>query len=139
MVQETGKVSKRRETALTVAVLAAVILVLALAIVVQRGNQLDVAVEFLSRWFFAVFCTAYALAQARVYFLRKSQQVRVAMDMPVSPFGFFTVLWFALAVASVVYGVRGGDGWLEVAAWITIVLVICVQQLVLGRLQRRSS
>ncbi len=132
-------VSKGRQLSLTIAVLAAVVIGLVLAIVWRTGGALDGAVEFLGRWFFAVFCLVYALAQLRVYVRRRKREARLATGVPLSAFGYFTALWFALALAAIVYGIRGGDGWRETAAWVTIVVVICVQQFVLGRLVRRAD
>lgn len=132
-------VDKRRQLSLTIVVIAAVILGLVLAIVWRMSGTLEGAVEFLSRWFFAVFCTLYALAQLRVCLVRRRHEARVATGVPLSTFGFFTALWFVLALAAIVYGVQGGDGWLETAAWVTIVVVICVQQFVLGRLIKRTQ
>jgi hypothetical protein len=39
-----------------------------------------------------------------------------------------------LALAAIVYGVLGLEGWWEIAGWATLVLVICVQLIVLGKL-----
>jgi hypothetical protein len=132
-------VSKGRQLSLKIAVIAAVIVGLVLAIVWRTGGALDVAIEFLGRWFFTIFCTVYAIAQLRVYVLRRKREARLATGVPLSAFGFFTALWFALALAAFVYGIRGGDGWRETAAWVTIVAVICIQQFVLGRLVRRAE
>jgi hypothetical protein len=134
-----GSASKGRQLYLTIAVIAAVIIGLVAAIVWRTGGALDGAVEFLGRWFFAVFCTVYALAQMRVYVLRRKHGARLATGVPLSAFGYFMALWFALALAATVYAIMGGDGWRETAAWVTIVIVICVQQFVLGRLVRRSD
>ena len=133
------EVSKSRQLSLTIAVIAAVVIGLVLAIVWRTGGAIDVAVEFLGRWFFAIFCTVYAVAQLRVYVLRRKHEARLATGVPLSAFGFFTVLWFALALAAVLYGIHGGDGWRETAAWVTIVAVICIQQFVLGRLVHRAD
>lgn len=134
-----GNVSKARQLSLTILVIAAVILALVLAIVWRRGGAAEGMTDLLSRWFFAVFCTVYALAQLRVYVLRKRRAARVAADVPLSVFGFFMGLWFALAMAAIVYGIQGGDGWWETFGWVTIVAVICVQLLVLGGLTRRTN
>lgn len=132
-------VSKGRQLSLTVAVIAAVIVGLVLAVIWRTGGALDPAVDFLGRWFFAVFCTVYALTQLRVYVLRRKREARVAAGVPTSVFGYFTALWFVLAAAAVVYGIRGGDGWWETAAWVTIVALICIQLFVLGRLVHRAD
>ncbi|MGD8698295.1 MAG: hypothetical protein PVJ43_03330 [Gemmatimonadales bacterium] len=132
-------VTKGRQLSVTIAVIAAVIAGLVMAVVWRTGGALDTAVDFLGRWFFAVFCTVYALTQLRVYILRRKQEARVAAGVPPSAFGYFTVLWFVLAAAAVVYGIRGGGGWWETAAWVTIVAVICIQLFVLGRLIHRAN
>jgi hypothetical protein len=132
-------VSRARQLSLTIGVIAAVILALVLAIVWRRGGALEGMTDFLSRWFFAAFCTVYALAQLRVFVLRKKREARLAAEVPLSVFGFFMVLWFVLALAATFYGVRGGDGWWETFGWVTIVAVICVQLLVLGGLARRTD
>ncbi len=131
--------SRRRQISLTILVIAAVIVGLVLAIVWRTSGALDGAVEFLSRWFFAVFCTLYALAQLRVCVVRCRREARLASGIPLSAFAFFTALWFVLAAAAIVYGLQGGDGWMETAAWVTIVGVICVQLVVLGRFAQRAS
>lgn len=133
------KVSKTRQLSLTIIVIAAVILALVLAIVWRRGGAPEEMTDLMGRWFFAVFCTVYALAQLRVYVLRRRRAARVAADVPLSAFGFFTGLWFVLALAAIVYGIRGGGGWWETFGWVTIVAVICVQLLVLGGLARRTD
>lgn len=132
-------VDKRKQTSLTVIVLVATIGALALALLIPASGALDAAVGFLSRWFFAIFCTLYAFTQARVYVIRRRHQARMASYVSTSVFGFFAALWFALAVAAVVFGVLHLEGWWEVAAWATIVVVICVQLFVLGQLVRAGA
>lgn len=129
----------KRQVLLTLLIITAVIAGLALAIIVPAGVGLDAAVDFLSRWFFAFFCTLFALVQARVYQIRRRHAARLAREIPAGAFGLFTLLWLVLAVAAVVYGILDLEGWWEVAAWATVVVVICVQLLVLGGLQRRSE
>lgn len=131
--------SKARQLSLTIIVIAAVIIGLVLALLWRRGGGLDGSIEFARRWFFAAFCMAYALTQLRVFVLRKKREARLAAGVPVSAFGFFMIVWFVLAVASIAYGLRGGDGWWETGAWVTIVAVICVQLLVLGGLAQRTG
>lgn len=98
---------------------------------------LDAVSGFVSRWFFTVFCTVFAVAQARVYVARRRREARLARHVPASLFALFTALWAVLAVAGLVYGiVEPGRSW-EVAGWITITVVICVQLFVLGGLERR--
>jgi len=130
--------SKARQLSLTIIVIAAVIIGLVLALLWRRGGTLDGSLELVRRWFFAVFCMAYALAQLRVFVLRKKREARLAAGVPLSAFGFFMVVWFVLAVVAIVYGLRGGEGWWETGAWVTIVAVICVQLLVLGGLAQRN-
>jgi hypothetical protein len=110
-----------------------------LALLIPAAGALETVMNVLRRWFFAAFCTLYALVQARVYVVRRRREARVARDVPISAFGFFTAVWFALAVAAVVYGILEPAGWWETAAWVTIVLVICIEMIVLGRLYRRSE
>lgn len=136
---ETREESKRRQTGLIVLVLLAVVMGLVLALLIPAGGALETVMNVLRRWFFAVFCTLYALAHARVYVVRRHRGARVARDVPVSAFGFFTAVWFALAAAAVVYGILEPAGWWETAAWVTIVLVICIEMIVLGTLYRRSE
>jgi hypothetical protein len=119
-------------------VVLAIIAALAVAITVQGTTALDSAITYLARWFFAIFCTLFALAQARVYYVRRRRQARLATDVPLSAFGFFTFLWFLLSAAAIIYGINGAGGWWETAAWVTVVLVICVQLAVLGGLEQRT-
>lgn len=131
--------STRRQKTLPFIVVLVAIAVLVLGIVLPTSGALEPMEGFVRRWFFAVFCTLYALAQARVYRMRRRQKARVASDMPVFSFGFFTVLWSILAVAAVVYGIVGPRGWWEAAAWVTVGLVVCIQLIILGSLERRTE
>lgn len=98
---------------------------------------LDAVSGFVSRWFFTAFCTVFAVAQARVYVARRRREARLARHVPASPFALFTALWAVLAVVGLIYGiVEPGRSW-EVAGWITITVVICVQLFVLGGLEQR--
>jgi hypothetical protein len=126
--------STRRTTYITIAVIAAVFTVLAATFLVHADRALEATTGFLSHWFFAIFCVLFALTQARVYLTRRRQQARLANHVPTSAFGFFTALWCVLALAAIVYGVLGLEGWWEIAGWATLVLVICVQLIVLGKL-----
>ncbi len=131
--------NRRRQISLTIIVIGAVIVGLVLAMVWRTSGALDGAVEFLSRWFFAVFCTLYALAQLRVCVVRCRGGARLESSIPLSAFAFFTALWFVLAIAAIVYGLQGGDSWMETAGWVTIVGVICIQLIVLGRFAQRAN
>ena len=124
----------RQQKSLPYIVVFVVIAIVVLGFLVPTSGALGPMEAFLRRWFFAIFCTLYALAQARVYRMRRRQQARVAVHMRVFTFAFFMALWFVLAVAAVVYGIVGPRGWWETAAWVTVGLVICVQLIVLGRL-----
>jgi small-conductance mechanosensitive channel len=132
-------VDKRKQTSITVIVLVATIGAFALALLIPASGALDAAVGFLSRWFFAIFCTLYAFTQARVYVIRRRHQARMASYLSTSVFGFFAALWFTLAIAAVAFGFLRLEGWWEVAAWATIVVVICVQLFVLGRLVQTGA
>jgi hypothetical protein len=124
----------RQQKSLPYIVVFVVIAVVALGFLLPTSGALEPMEVFLRRWFFAIFCTLYALAQARVYRMRRRQQARVAGHVSVFTFGFFTALWLVLAVAAIVYGIVGPGGWWETAAWVTVGLVICIQLIVLGRL-----
>jgi hypothetical protein len=130
---------RRSATGLTVFVLLAVVAGLVLAILIPASGNLDFVMGFLRRWFFAIFCTLYALTQARVYMLRRHDLAQVGPAMPVSAFGIFTAVWIALAVAAIVYGILEPTGWWEAAGWVVVILVICLELLVLGKLYRRSE
>ncbi len=113
-----------------------------LAFLTQPGGWTDAMLEVAGSWFFAVFCTLYAIVQGRVYFMFRRRMASedsetVATDVPVSAHGYFTIVWAALALAAIAYGIAGIGGWRETAAWVTILLVICIQLLVLGKLDRR--
>jgi len=130
---------RRSATGLTVFVLLAVVAGLVLAILVPASGGLESAMGFLRRWFFAIFCTLYALTQARVYMLRRHDAAQLGRGMPVSAFGIFTAIWIALAIAAIAYGILEPSGWWETAAWVVVVVVICVELVVLGKLYRRSE
>jgi len=127
-------VSRQQQKSLPYIVVLVVIAIVVLGLLLPTSGALEPVEVFLRRWFFAIFCTLYALAQARVYRMRRRQQARVAVHMRVFTFGFFMALWFVLAAAAVVFGIVGPGGWWETAAWVTVGLVICVQLIVLGRL-----
>ncbi len=140
---ESGKrgpgVSEARKRSLVAAVLALVILGMIVGVIIATSETMEPLVRMINRWFFALFCTLFAVAQLRVYQVRRRQQARLAAHVPVSAFGFFAMVWVVLAIASLLYGAVGpGRSW-ETAGWITIVLVIVVQQLVLGKLTRGSE
>ncbi len=91
---------------------------------------------FVTRWFFAVFCVVFAIAQARVYLIRRREEARVARHVPAGPFGLFTVVWMVLAGAGIVYGIVEPGHYWEIAGWITITLVVCSQLFVLGGIEQ---
>ena len=98
---------------------------------------LDAVSGSVRRWFFTVFCTVFAVAQARVYVARRRHTARLARHVPATPFALFTALWVVFAVAGLIYGILDPGHYWEVAGWITITLVICVQLFVLGGLEQR--
>jgi hypothetical protein len=140
---ETGKqepnVSEVRKRSLVVIVLALVIAGLVLGIIISTSDAMEPAVRLINRWFFAVFCVLFAIAQLRVYQVRRRQRARLATHVPLAVFGTFAAVWLLLALGSLIYGAVGLGGSWETAGWITIVLVICIQQLVLGRLTRGAE
>lgn len=132
---------KRRQRVLGLLVFGAVISGMAAAVLVFNlgaGNVLDVVSGFVRRWFFGVFCTVFAIAQGRVYFMRSREEARVARHVPASPFAIFAVVWGVLAVAGVVYGILEPGGYWEVAGWITVTLAICVQLFLLGGIEQHA-
>jgi len=98
------------------------------------SGTLDTVVVFLGRWFFAIFCTLFAIVQLRVYVTRRHEEAHIAPYLPVSVFGVFAFIWVALAIAAVAYGYFAPGGWWEKAGWVVIVSVICVELFLLGRL-----
>ena len=135
----TSDKSTRNPTGLTVFVLLAVVGGLVLAIAIPASGSLDTVVDFMGRWFFAIFCTLFAIVQLRVYVTRRHEEVHIAPYLPVSVFGVFAFIWVALAVAAIAYGFLAPDGWWEKAAWVVMVSVICVELFVLGKLVRARS
>ncbi len=59
------------------------------------------------------------------------------MGVPLAAHAVFTVIWAVLAVAAIVYGILDVGGLYEAVGWVTIVLMICIQLIVLGRLDQR--
>ncbi len=135
----TQEKSTRSPTGLTVVVLLAVVIGLVLAIAIPASGRLDAVVEFIGRWFFAIFCTLFAVVQLRVYVARRHEEVHVAPYLPVSVFGVFAFVWVVLAVAAIAYGVLSPGGWWEKAGWVVIVSVVCIELFVLGRLVHARS
>lgn len=135
----TSDKSTRNPTGLTVFVLLAVVAGLVLAIAIPASGTLDAVVDFMSRWFFAIFCTLFAVVQLRVYVTRRHEEVHIAPYLPVSVFGVFAFIWVALALAAIAYGFFAPGGWWEKAAWVVVVSVICVELFVLGKLIRARS
>ena len=130
----TSEKSTRNPTGLTALVLSAVVVGLVLAMAIPASGSLDPVVEFLGRWFFAIFCTLFAIVQLRVYVTRRHEEAHIAPYLPVSVFGVFAFIWVALALAAIVYGYFAPGGWWEKAGWVIIVSVICVELFLLGRL-----
>lgn len=135
----TSDKSTRNPTGLTVFVLLAVVAGLVLAIAIPASGTLDAVVDFMGRWFFAIFCTLFAVVQLRVYAMRRHEEVHIAPNLPVSVFGVFAFIWVALALAAIAYGFFAPGGWWEKAAWVVVVSVICVELLVLGKLVRARA
>ena len=136
---ETSEKTTRKPTGLTVLVLLAVVAGLVLAMAIPASGMLDELVQFVGRWFFAVFCTLFAIVQLRVYVARRHQKVHLAAYLPVSVFGVFAFIWVALALAAIAYGYFDPGGWWEKAGWVLIVSVVCVELLVLGKLVRSRA
>jgi fatty acid desaturase len=130
----TSEKSTRNPTGLTAFVLLAVVAGLVLAIAIPASGSLDSIVNFMGRWFFAIFCTLFAVVQLRVYATRRHEEAHIAPYLPVSVFGVFSFIWVALAVAAIAYGYFAPSGWWEKAGWVVIVSVICVELFVLGKL-----
>lgn len=97
----------------------------------------DAVSGFVTRWFFAVFCVVFAIAQARVYLIRRREEARVARYVPASPFAIFTAVWSILAAAGVIYGIVEPGHYWEIAGWVVITLVVCAQLFVLGGIEQR--
>lgn len=135
----TSDKSARNPTGLTVFVLLAVVAGLVLAIAIPASGNVDTLVEFMGRWFFAIFCTLFAIVQLRVYATRRHEEVHIAPHLPVSVFGVFAFIWVALAITAIAYGYFAPGGWWEKAAWVVIVSVICVELFVLGKLVRARA
>ncbi|UCF21461.1 MAG: hypothetical protein JSU87_08780 [Gemmatimonadota bacterium] len=132
-------VSEARKRSLIAIVLALVVVGLILGVIISTSDTMEPVVKLVNRWFFALFCSLFAIAQLRVYQVRRRQQARLATHVPVAAFGIFAAIWVLLAIVSFLYGAVGlGRSW-ETAGWITIVLIICIQQLVLGKLTRSSE
>ena len=134
--QSTEMTSGRRRS-LTALVMALVVIGLTIAIILPTRGGLEPAADFLRRWFFAVFCGLYALVQVRVYAIRRRRQAKLARHVPLWPFSLFTVLWFVLAIAAIVYGFADvGERWAP-TGWIAIGLLISVQLFVIGSIEQR--
>ena len=117
---------------------AVVVAGLVVAILIPVSGATETVTEIVARWFFAVFCTLYAVVQGRLYFkFRRQEQAEAYVGVPIGAYAAFTVIWAALAVAAIAYGIFDVDGLYETAGWVTIVLMICIQLSVLGRLDQR--
>jgi hypothetical protein len=127
-----------RKKPLTFILPAVVVVGLVLAILIPVSGATQTVTEIVARWFFAVFCTLYAVVQGRLYFkFRRKEKAEAYVGVPLAAHAVFTVIWAVLAVAAIVYGILGVRGLYETAGWVTIVLLICIQLIVLGRLDQR--
>jgi hypothetical protein len=127
-----------RKKSLTFILPAAVVVGLVLAILVPVSGATETVTEIVARWFFAVFCTLYAAVQARLYMkFRRQERAEAYVGVPIGAYAVFTVIWAVLAVAAIIYGILDVGGLYETAGWVTIVLMICVQLIVLGKLDQR--
>ena len=117
---------------------AVVVAGLVLAILIPVSGATQTVTEIVARWFFAVFCTLYAVVQGRLYLrFRRQELAEEYVGVPVGAYAVFTAIWSVLAVAAIVYGILDVGGLYETAGWVTIVLMICIQMIVLGRLDQR--
>jgi hypothetical protein len=117
---------------------AVVVAGLVLAILIPVSGATETVTAIVARWFFAVFCTLYAAVQGRLYLkFRRAEQAEAYVGVPIGAYAAFTVIWAVLAVAAIIYGVLDIGGLYETAGWVTIVLMICIQLIVLGRLDQR--
>ncbi len=117
---------------------AVVVAGLVLAILVPVSGATETVTRVVARWFFAVFCTLYAVVQGRLYFKFRRQELAEAyVGVPTGAYAAFTVVWAVLAVAAIIYGILDIGGLYETAGWVTVVLMICIQLIVLGHLDKR--
>jgi hypothetical protein len=117
---------------------AIVVVGLVVAILVPVSGATETVTNVVARWFFAVFCTLYAVVQGRLYLkFRRQEKAEAYVGVPIGAYAAFTVVWAVLAVAAILYGVLDVGSMYETVGWVTIVLMICIQLIVLGRLDRR--
>ncbi|NIN73386.1 MAG: hypothetical protein GTO46_15970 [Gemmatimonadetes bacterium] len=117
---------------------AVVVVGLVVAILIPVSGLTQTVTQLVARWFFAVFCTLYAVVQGRLYLkFRRAERAEAYVGVPIGAYAAFTVVWAVLAVAAILYGVFDVGGMYEAAGWVTIVLMICMQLIVLGRLDQR--
>ncbi len=127
-----------RKKPLTFILPAVVVVGLVLAILIPVSGATETVTDIVARWFFAVFCTLYAAVQGRLYFkFRRAEKAERYVGVPIGAYAAFTVIWAVLAVAAIIYGVLNVGGLYETGGWVTIVLMICIQLIVLGRLDQR--
>ncbi|UCC85240.1 MAG: hypothetical protein JSW46_10135 [Gemmatimonadota bacterium] len=127
-----------RKKPLTFILPAVVVAGLVLAILIPVSGVTETVTDLVARWFFAVFCTLYVGVQGRLYIkFRQAEKAEAYVGVPIGAYAAFTVIWAVLAVAAIVYGVLDVRGTYETAGWVTIVLMICIQLIVLGRLDQR--
>jgi len=127
-----------RKKPLTFILPAVVVVGLVLAILIPVSGAMQTVTNVVARWFFAVFCTLYAVVQGRLYLkFRRQEKAEAYVGVPLGAYAAFTVIWAALAVAAIVYGILDAGGTYETAGWVTIALMICIQLIVLGKLDQR--
>ncbi|MGD2153757.1 MAG: hypothetical protein PVG79_10865 [Gemmatimonadales bacterium] len=127
-----------RKKPLTFILPAVVVVGLVLAILIPVSGAMETVTDIVARWFFAVFCTLYAVVQGRLYFkFRRQEKAEAYVGVPLGAYAVFTLIWVALAVAAIVYGILDAGGTYETAGWVTIGLMICIQLIVLGKLDQR--
>ncbi|MGD2218115.1 MAG: hypothetical protein PVJ64_15265 [Gemmatimonadales bacterium] len=130
--------SEGTRKSLTFILPAVVVIGLVVAILLPVTGTIHTVTDVVARWFFAVFCTLYAGVQGRLYLkFRRAEKAEAYVGVPIGAYAVFTVIWTVLAVAATVYGIFNVGGTYETAGWVTIVLMICVQLIVLGRLDKR--
>ncbi len=127
-----------RSKPLTFILPAVVVVGLVVAILIPVSGATETVTGIVARWFFAVFCTLYAAVQGRLYLkFRQAEKAEAYVGVPIGAYAAFTVVWALLAVAAILYGILNMGGLYETAGWVTIVLMICIQLIVLGRLDQR--
>ena len=76
---------------------AVVVAGLVLAILIPVSGATQTVTEIVARWFFAVFCTLYAVVQGRLYLkFRQAEKAEAYVGVPIGAYAFFTVIWVPL-------------------------------------------